>query len=137
MLYQTHDDSMDAVIAYARRSLTKAKSHYPAIKLEFLALKWVVIEKLHEYLHGLVFDAYADNNPLTYVLMSTKLDASSHCWVASLANSNFQLYYRAGKTNIDMDALSRVSWLACIHDTSDTHIQVTAVAVWAMQEAAL
>ena len=27
--YQTHEDSMDAVIAYNRSSLTKAESHYP------------------------------------------------------------------------------------------------------------
>ena len=32
---------------------------------------------------------YTDNNPLTYVLMMTKLDAASHLWVASLANYNF------------------------------------------------
>ena len=66
-----------------------------------------------------------------------KVDAVSHYWVASLANYNFQLYYRVGKTNIDADALSRVSWLACIPDTSDTHIQVIAVAVQAVQDAAL
>ena len=34
-LYQTRDDGMDAVIAYASRNLTKADSHYPAHKLSF------------------------------------------------------------------------------------------------------
>ena len=53
VLYQTHEDGIDTVIAYASRSLTKAKSHYPAHKLEFLALKWAVVEKFHEYLYGL------------------------------------------------------------------------------------
>ena len=38
ILYQTSEDGMDAVIAYASRSLTKAESHYPAHKLEFLTL---------------------------------------------------------------------------------------------------
>ena len=129
MLYQTHDNGMDAVIAYATRSLTKAKPHYPTHKLEFLALKRAVIKKFHEFLYGLAFDVSTDNNPLTYVLMMAKLDAASHHWVTSLANYNFQLYYRAGKTNIDMDALSRVSWLGCILDTSDMHIPVTAAVV--------
>ena len=50
VLYQTHKDGMDVVIAYASRSLTKAKSHYPMHKLEFLALKWAVVEKFHKYL---------------------------------------------------------------------------------------
>ena len=106
--YQTHDSGMDAVIIYASRSLTKAASHYPAFILEFPALKWAVIEKFHEYLYGLAFDIYTDNNPLTYILMMAKLDAASHCWVISLANYNFQLYYKAGMTNIDVDPLSSV-----------------------------
>ena len=67
--------------------------------------------------------------------MVAKVDAMSHQWVASLANYNFQLYYRAGKTNIDADALLRVSWSACVPNTSGTHHWVTAVAVQALQEA--
>ena len=43
----------------------------------------------------------------------------------------------AGKTSIDADALLRVSWLGCMPDTSDMHIQVTAVAIQAVQEAAV
>ena len=78
ILYQTHDDDTDAVIAYASRSLTKVKSHYPAHKLEFLILKWAVVEKFHEYLYGLTFDVYMNNNSLTYVLTMAKLDAASH-----------------------------------------------------------
>ena len=129
VLYQTDDNGMDAVIAFSCRSLTMAKSHYPAHKLEFLTLKWAVIEKFHKYLYGSAFDVYTDNNSLTYVLIKAKLDAANHCWVASLANYNFQLYYRAGKTNIDANALSRVFCLGCMPDTSDMHIQVTAEAV--------
>ena len=128
---------MLCISAYARRTLTKAKSHYSAHKLEFLALKWAVIKKFHEYLHGSACDVYTDNNPLTYVLTMAKLDAASHHLVASLANYNFQLYYRTGKTNIDADALLRVSWLGCMPDTADMHIQVIVVAVQTMQEAAL
>ena len=51
----------------------------------------------------------------------------------TLANHNFQLYYKVGKTNINEDVLSRVSW----PQTLETCLQVTAVAVWAMQEATL
>ena len=69
--------------------------------------------------------------------MSWCLVKMSHCWVASLANYNFQLYYRAGKTNIDTDALLRVSWPGCMPNASGTHCQVTASAVHTMQEATL
>ena len=137
VLYQTQEDGTKAVIAYARRSLNKAESHYPAHKLEFLTLKWAVVKKFHEYLYGSTFDVYTDNNPLTYVLTTAKLEAASHCWVASLANYNFRLHYWAGKTNINADALSRVSWPECMPDNSGTSLKVTATAVRAIQEAAL
>ena len=78
ILYQTHKDGTDAVIAYASRNLTKAESHYPKNKLEFLALKWAVVEKFHKYLYGLTFDVYTDKKPLTYVLMMAKLNTASH-----------------------------------------------------------
>ena len=52
-------------------------------------------------------------------------------------NYNFWLHYQDGKANIDADALLRVSWSGCIPDDSGTHLQVTAAAVWAVQEVAL
>ena len=137
VLYQTYDDRTDAANAYASRSLAKAEIHYPIHKLEFLNLKWAIVKKFHKYLYGLTFKIYTNNNPLTYILMAAKLDALSHCWVTSPANYNFQLYYRAGKTNIDVDALLRVSWPRCVPITLDTHHQITAVAVHARQEAAI
>ena len=129
ILYQTHKDGSEVVIAYASRSLTKAKSHYPTHKLEFLTLKWAVVQKFHEYLYVSTFKIYNDNNPLTYILTMAKLDTVSHCWVASLVNYKFQLSYQAGKMNIDADTLLRVSWSGCIHDNSGVHLKVTAAAV--------
>ena len=83
------------------------------------------------------FDMYTDNNLLTYVLTTAKLDAASHSWVASLANYNFRLHYRAGRTNIDADALSRVSWPECMPDNLGNSLKVNAAAIRAIQEAAL
>ena len=129
VLYQTHEDGTDVVIPYASKSLTKAESPYPAHKLEFPTLKWVVVEKFHEYLYGSTFDVYTDNNPLTYMPTTAKLDVASYCWAARMANYNFWLYYQARKTNIDADALSRVSWPGCMPDNSCTHLKVTDAAV--------
>ena len=109
VLYQ-HQDGKDRVIAYASRGLNKAERRYPAHKLEFLALKWAVTDKFHDYLYGASFTVKTDNNPLTYVLTTAKLDAAGHRWVAQLANYNFSLEYRAGRLNADADALSRITW---------------------------
>ena len=56
---------VEHVIAYASRSLNKAERRYDAHKLEFLALKWSVTDRFHEYLYGGEFEVYTDNNPLT------------------------------------------------------------------------
>ena len=107
VLYQ-HQDGLDRVIAYASRSLKPAERNYPAHKLEFLALKWVITDKFHDYLYGAKFDVFTDNNPLTYILSTARLDATGHRWVAALSNYNFTLTYRSGKLNKDADALSRL-----------------------------
>ena len=78
--------------------------------MEFLALKWAVTKRFHEYLYGNGFTVYTDNNPLNYILTTAKLDATGHRWVAALAAYNFTLNYRPGKANIDADALSRITW---------------------------
>ena len=59
--------------------------------------------------------------PLMYILTMAKLDAVSQCCVASLVNYNFQLYYRAGKIYINVDALLRMSWPGCVTNTLGTH----------------
>ena len=63
-------------IAYASRGLTSSEARYPAHKLEFLALKWAVCQKFYDYLYGAKFEVITDNNPLTYVMTSAKLDAT-------------------------------------------------------------
>ena len=80
------------------------------ISWELLALKCSVTERVHEYLYGGEFEVYMDNNPLTYILTTAKLDATGHRWVASLANYNFKIFYRSGKLNVEADALSRIPW---------------------------
>ena len=52
------------------------------------------------------FVIYTDKNPLTNILTGSKLDAVSHCWVASLANYNFAFRHQSGKMNVDADPLS-------------------------------
>ncbi|RXN11607.1 Retrovirus-related Pol polyprotein from transposon 412 [Labeo rohita] len=105
-LYQEQEGRLRA-IAFASRGLSRSEARYPAHKLEFLALKWSVTEKFHDYLYGGQFTVVTDSNPLTYILTSAKLDATSYRWLAALSNYNFKLQYRAGKQNLDADGLSR------------------------------
>lgn len=93
------------------RTLTAAEKnyHYHAGKLEFLAWKWAIIDKFRDYLYyAPTFTVYSDNNPLTYILSTAKLNATTSRWVAELADFYFTVKYRPGKDNSDADALSRM-----------------------------
>ena len=103
VLYQEHN-GIEHVIAYASRGLRASECNYPAHKLEFLALKWAVCDKFSDS----KFTVRTDNNPLTYVLTTAKLDATGHRWLAALSSFNFSLVYSAGRINNDADALSRL-----------------------------
>ena len=61
------------------------------------------------YLNGSQFGVITDNNPLTYVLSSAKLDATSQRWIAALASYNFSIRYQPGSQNVYADFLSRMS----------------------------
>lgn len=109
VLYQNQQDKM-RVIGYGSRTLTPAEQNYHlhSGKLEFLALKWAVCDKFKDYLYYAPhFTIFTDNNPLTYVLSTAKLNAVGHRWVGQLADFHFDIKYRPGKVNIDADVLSR------------------------------
>ena len=119
VLYQ-YQDNQRRVIAYASRSLSPSERNYPTHKLEFLALKWAITDKFHEYLYGAEFQVFTDNNPLTYILTTAKLDATGHRWVAALSNYTFSISYKPGRNNTDADALSRIQWPEAVDISSQT-----------------
>lgn len=122
------------VVAYGSRALsaTEKNYHLHSGKLEFLALKWAVCEKFRDYLfYAPHFTVYTDNNPLTYVMSTTKLNAVGHRWVGELSDFHFEIRYRPGKVNIDADTLSRLPLdmagyeAACTKQLSEETVQAT------------
>ena len=101
-LYQRQGEDMH-VIAYGSRGLSKSETNYSAHKKEFLALKWAVTDKFHDYLYGSKFTVVTDNNSLTYVMTTAKLDATGYRWPVY----DFELKYKRGDTHLDADGLSR------------------------------
>ena len=123
ILYQKQGGQLRP-ISYASRGLKKSEKNYPAAKLEFLAMKWAVTEKYHDYLYGNKFTVVTDNNPLTYVLSKAKLDATGHRWLSALASFDFDIIYRPGKANIDADVLSRYPGNREIEQISSESVKV-------------
>lgn len=131
VLYQ-EQNSILRVIGYGSRTLTPAEKNYHlhSGKLEFLALKWAICEHFRDYLYySPTFVVYTDNNPLTYVLSSAKLNATGLRWIGELADFNFTIRYRPGKTNTDADTLSRLPecmgeyMTSCTEETCQKELQ--------------
>eukprot|EP00795_Rhopilema_esculentum_P009653 gene9653-17414_t len=101
------------VIAYGSRTLTRSERNYHmhSGKLEFLAMKWAIVDHFRDYLYySPPFQVFTDNNPLTYGLTTAKLNATALRWVGELADFKFSIQYRPGKSNGDADALSRLPY---------------------------
>ena len=108
-LSQKQADGWYHPITYGSRALTPHEKNYLSTKLEFLALKWAVVEHFKEYLPYQSFLLRTDNNPLTYIMSMPNLDAMGHQWDGALAQFNFELEYEKGHDNMVVDALSRVT----------------------------
>ncbi len=99
VLYQQQGNKL-RVIGYGSCTLTPAEKNYHlhSGKLEFLALKWAICDKFRDYLYyAPTFTVYTDNNPLTYVLSTARLNAVGQRWVGELADFHFDIRYRPGK----------------------------------------
>ena len=108
VLLQEDDDGNFRIISYASHMLKlyKRSMHkYISAKLELLALKWAICDKFRDYLIGSRFTMLTDNNPLTYVRTS-RLGTAQIRWLSDLMLFDFEIKYRAGKTNQAADALS-------------------------------
>lgn len=106
VLYKEHSEGLRPV-AFASRKLKTSERNYPVHQLEFLALKWAVVDKFHDYLYGAKFTVHTDNNPLTYMLSTAKLSAVGHRWLSALSTYDFDVQYRPGRHNIDADLFLR------------------------------
>ena len=109
VLSQKQNDGKYHPVAYASQSLKGSEEKYHSSKLEFLALKWAVVDQFREYLQYQPFHVKTDNNPLTYVMSSPNWDTMGHRWVTALANFNMSLKYQKGSDNKVADCLSRVT----------------------------
>ncbi|KAI3370531.1 hypothetical protein L3Q82_025288 [Scortum barcoo] len=80
VLYQEHSEGLRPV-AFASRKLKTSERNYPMHQLEFLALKWAVVDKFHDYLYGVRFTVRTDNNP-THICA---IDSQAQCCGAPMA----------------------------------------------------
>ena len=78
VLSQKQADGCYHPVVYGSQALTAHEKNYHSTKLEFLALKWAVIEHFKEYLLYQPFLVKTDDNPLTYIMTTPNLEATGH-----------------------------------------------------------
>ena len=78
VLSQKQEDGWFHLVAYGSQVLTMHEKNYHSTKLEFLALKWAIMEHFKEYLLYPPFLVKTDNNPLMYIMTTPNLDATGH-----------------------------------------------------------
>ena len=78
VLSQKQEDGQFHLVAYGSWALTTHEKNYHSTKLEFLVLKWAIMEHFKEYLLYQPFLVKTDNNPLTYIMTTPNLDATGH-----------------------------------------------------------
>ncbi|CAK9796607.1 Retrovirus-related Pol polyprotein from transposon 297 [Anthophora quadrimaculata] len=96
----------DLPIAYASRLLNSAEQNYSTIEKECLAIMYAV-QYFRPYLYGREFLLVTDHRPLVW--MHSVKDPSSRLvrWRLKLAEFEYRIIYKEGKTNMNADALSR------------------------------
>ena len=109
VLSQKQADTHYHPVAYGSQALTAYEKNYHPTKLEFLALKWAVMEHFKEYLLYQPFLVRTDNNPLTYIMTTPNWSGNWLPMGWSPSEIKFQLEYQKGQDNTVADMLSWIT----------------------------
>jgi len=95
-------------VAYFSKSLSETERNYKIHDKEMLA----IIRALEEWRHFLEgaphkFEIWTDHKNLEYFMSAKKLNRQQACWSLTLAQFNFLMHHRPGKTMGKLDTLSR------------------------------
>ena len=103
---QQVQDGVERVLAYGSRLLAEAEVNYCTTRKEMLAVVDFV-GVFRQYLVGRRFTVRSDHSALRWMLKSMEVSGQSARWVELMAEYDFVLIHRAGKSHGNADGLSR------------------------------
>ena len=106
------DNGTERPIGYISRSLNGAERNYSTLEKEALAIVFSV-KKFHQFLYGHPFIIKTDHKPLEGLLNEKKGIPSMAApriqrWALTLSAYQYEISYKAGQSNGNADALSRL-----------------------------
>lgn len=111
----------DRPIAYASRTLNKAEQAYSTTEKELLSIVWAV-KNFRPYLLGRQFKIYTDHMPLTWLFNVKDPGSRLIRWRIKLAEYQYEVIYKTGKSNTNADALSRIMEVKVVHTRSQRQL---------------
>lgn len=107
ILCQEDGDKHEHPILYASRKLSIREEAYSASEKECACLVWAT-QKLSCYLYGAEFVFVTDHCPLTWLSQMSNKNPRLLRWSLALQQYSFEVRYKKGKANVNVDCLSRI-----------------------------
>ena len=111
VLSQEHEDG-EHPIAFESRKMNPAEGNYPTHERELLAVIHALRTWRH-YLQGSKFTILTDHHSLKYFMTQPNLSKRQARWLDFLAEFDYEIVHKPGKSNVVADALSRVDTIEC------------------------
>ncbi|KAJ3013722.1 hypothetical protein NUW54_g1509 [Trametes sanguinea] len=95
-------------VAFLSKAMSSTERNYEIYDKELLAIM-TALDEFRHYLMGAAqpFEIWTDHKNLEYYRKPQKLNRRQARWVSELANYQFTLHHKPGKTNVKSDLLSR------------------------------
>ena len=119
VLSQKYEDG-EHPVAYESRKMNSAEMNYPTHERELLAVIHALRTWRH-YLAGQKFSVVTDHYSLQYLKTQPQLSKRQARWLDFIAEFDFNIVHKPGKSNVVADALSRLNVLDCGVTTSAQH----------------
>ena len=107
VLTQSSDEGIERPIAFFSWKLTKTQQGWSTVEKEaYAALR--SLQRVKQWVFGHRITVFSDHNPLTYLTESAPKSAKLLRWSLSLQQFDVVFQYRAGKTHVVPDLLTRM-----------------------------
>jgi len=106
-LSQFDDDNRERPLAFVSAKLSDTQRRWSTLEKEAYAVVHA-LKQLDHIVFGGEIHIYTDHDPLQYIINNSPKCMKLTRWALHLSRYDLKVHYKAGKTNINADCLSRL-----------------------------